>query len=127
MLLLDGSPVCKQIYHSFNANSLFLLRPRDGPGRDKSKSLGVTQASVRKESWEDDDWSDYKDPSPKATSGGLLLFIINLVKKVIKLVGVMLILSTAFAATTPAILSTSRGLKTIMAMASYTIPGLYLY
>jgi len=114
--------VCKQIYPFINVNSLFLLRPCDGPGRGKSKPLGVTQASAGKDSWEYDD--ALKDNSK--ANGGFLVFLLNLVKKAIKLAGVILILSTAFAAAAPAILSTSRGLKTIMAMASYTIPGQYL-
>jgi len=84
--------------------------------------LGVFQASARKDSWEYDDGLSNDSNS----SSGFLIFIVNLVKKAIKLAGVILILSTAFAAATPAILSTSRGLKTIMAMASYTIPGQYL-
>lgn len=89
------------------------------------KSSGVTQASAGRSgtSWEQDDWSDGKQPSFKEESGGIMSLVANLVKKAIKLAGVMLILSTLFAAAAPAILSSSRGLKTIMSLASHTIPG----
>jgi hypothetical protein len=114
--------VCKQICTFFNANSVFVLRPRDTHACENTKRLYVTQASAQGGSsgWEQD---DSKQPSPKEESIGVMTFVANLVKKVVKLAGILLLLSTLFAAAAPAILSTSRGRKTIMSLASYTIPG----
>ncbi|KAG0582036.1 hypothetical protein KC19_3G028400 [Ceratodon purpureus] len=113
-----------QICSFFNTNSLFKLRPRDIHGRENTKCSFVTQASARGgNGWDQGDGSDFKQPSPKEESGGIMSFVASLVKKVIKLAGIMLILSTLFAAAAPTILSSSRGLKTIMSLASYTIPG----
>ena len=102
-----------------------MLRPRDGHGPENPKLLGVVQASARSggNSWEQDDWSNSKQPSPKEESSGIMSFVFNLVKRIIKLASVLLILSTLFAAAAPTILSSSRGLRTIMSLASHTIPG----
>lgn len=111
---MNGLKPSFQVCHSVNANSLFLVRPRYGPVTKRSP---VTQARARKSGWENEPYP------PRPTSGGVLDLVVKLVKRAIKLASVLLILSTALVAASPALLSTSRGLRTIMAMASYTIPG----
>lgn len=105
-----------------------MLRPLDRPSCVNIKPSGVAHASARKggNGGDYDDRSDYKQPSPKEESGNLMSFTVILIKKVVKLAGVLLVLATIFAAAAPSMFSSPRGLKTIMSMASHTIPGEYL-
>uniref|UniRef100_A0A7I4B470 Uncharacterized protein n=1 Tax=Physcomitrium patens TaxID=3218 RepID=A0A7I4B470_PHYPA len=114
-----------QICHFLDANPLFMLRPLDRPSCVNIKPSGVAHASARKggNGGDYDDRSDYKQPSPKEESGNLMSFTVILIKKVVKLAGVLLVLATIFAAAAPSMFSSPRGLKTIMSMASHTIPG----
>lgn len=79
----------------------------------------MVQASSRT-GWEDDGRRDFR---PKK-SGGVVAFLAGLLKTAFRLASVLLVLTTVFAASAPAILSWPRGLKIVASLASHSIPGI---
>lgn len=111
----------EQISHFFNTNSAFLLSNHIGLGDSKpQRCFSIVQASSGS-GWEDDQSSDY-NPSSKQ-QGGLGAFVASLLKTVVKLAGVIMLASAVLTALLPAILSSQRGLNTVVSLASHTIPG----
>ncbi|KAH9568723.1 hypothetical protein CY35_03G091900 [Sphagnum magellanicum] len=109
--------------HFFNRNvGNFLVHQQELNGtKDRSLTLYVW-ASEGGNRWGKDSWAHVDEPY-KQRGGGLGELIKSILHRVLKLVGVILLVSAVVVAAAPSILSWPTGLKMALSLANHTIPG----
>lgn len=115
--------LCDQSSHFFNRNvGNFLVHQQELNGtKDRSLTLYVW-ASEGGNRWGKDSWAHVDEPY-KQRGGGLGELIRSILHRVLKLVGVIVLVSAVVVAAAPSILSWPTGLKMALSLANHTIPG----
>jgi hypothetical protein len=114
--------LCDQSSH-FNRNvGNFLVHQQELNGTKDRRLTLYVWASEGGNRWEKDSWAHVDEPY-KQRGGGLGELIRSILHRVLKLVGVILLVSAVVVAAAPSILSWPTGLKMALSLANHTIPG----